>query len=113
MAASGADTCQVRLPSGDLLAAKPASPLKSGDMAVVAIRPEAIRPCAGASSATGEAEIIEAVYTGDQLRLRCRAFGIDNLQIKVSSADMPAPMGAGARLHFAIAPEAIRAMAAG
>lgn len=108
---AGAQGCRLRLPSGDLLAGKATAGLAPGDKAIVAIRPEAIRPCAGGQEAVGEAEIIEAVYTGDQLRLRCRAFGIDNLQIKISSADMPVQAAAGTRLRFAIAPEAVRAMA--
>lgn len=111
VARSDGQDCQVRLPSGDLLAGKAAAGLASGDKAVVAIRPEAIRPCANGQAATGEAEIIEAIYTGDQLRMRCRAFGIDNLQIKVSSADMPAQAAPGTRLRFLIVPEAVRAMA--
>lgn len=111
VARSDGQDCQLRLPSGDLLAGKAAVGLTSGDKAVVAIRPEAIRPCANGQAATAEAEIIEAVYTGDQLRMRCRAFGIDNLQIKISSADMPAQAAAGTRLRFSIAPEAVRAMA--
>lgn len=110
IARSDGQDCQMRLPSGDILAGKAAAGLASGDKVVVAIRPEAIRPCASGQDATAEAEIIEAVYTGDQLRMRCRAFGIDNLQIKISSADMPA-QAAGTRLRFSIAPEAVRAMA--
>lgn len=111
VAASGMEGCQVRLPSGDLLAGAAATAFAPGDKAVVAIRPEAIRPCSGAQGAVGEAEIIEAVYTGDQLRMRCHAFGIDNLQIKVSPADMPAHAGAGTKMRFTIAPEAVRVMA--
>lgn len=110
--ADGKDGCRLRLPSGEFITGRSASPLLPGDEAIVAIRPEAIRPCADNMSADGEAQVIEAIYTGDILRVRCRAFGIEDLQIKLSSAALPASADPGDKIRFTIAPEAVRAMAA-
>ncbi|MBZ9772199.1 ABC transporter ATP-binding protein [Mesorhizobium sp. CO1-1-8] len=105
-----AETCQLRLGSGQVFSGRPAAALKAGDPAHVAIRPEAIRACSPDEPGAAPAEVLEAFYTGDQLRIRCSAFGVDTVLVKVSSGSDRPHFHIGQKIGLAIGVDAVRAL---
>jgi putative spermidine/putrescine transport system ATP-binding protein len=107
---SDSETCGLRLPSGDVVRACSTARLAAGAEAFASIRPEAIHVCVDGETADAQAEIIEAFFTGDQLRLRCRAFGVDTLLVKISSASVRSRLNAGQKIGLAVKEGATRAL---
>jgi len=106
--ASDAEVCKLELRSGHVMSGRPASGLKPGDPALISVRPEVIRVCAAAEPGALPAEIVEVFYTGDQLRLRCKAFGMDNVLVKVSSGSRGSNVDVGDKITLAIGDDAVR-----
>ncbi len=102
--------CDVALPSGDVLRAHAARRLGAGSRALAIIRPEAIRLCPERERGTFAAEILEVIYTGDQIRLYCRAHGVERLQVKLFSAAGHLNLEPGRTVMLAVEPDAVCAL---
>jgi len=108
-----AETCTVKLASGDIIDAKPINVTKPGEKTLVSIRPERVefnkeRLQAGAH--TLQAEVLEFIYMGDIFRTRLRVAGRDDFVVKTRNAPDQVRLKPGETIEIGWLPEDCRAL---
>lgn len=92
--------CQVRLPGGTLLRGVNVNQAKIGDSVHGSVRPERMRLAQPGQDNCLPATVMDVMYFGDHLRLRCMAEGDTELMVKLPlhMGDIPTP-GRSVQLH--------------
>jgi len=108
-----ANTCTVKLDSGEIIDAKPVNVSAAGDRTLVSIRPERVefnkdRLQAGAH--TLHAEVLEFIYMGDIFRTRLRVAGRDDFVVKTRNAPDQVRLQPGQQIEIGWLPEDCRAL---
>ena len=108
-----ANTCTVKLDSGEIIDAKPVNVSAAGDRTLVSIRPERVefnkdRLQAGAH--TLHAEVLEFIYMGDIFRTRLRVAGRDDFVVKTRNAPDQVRLQPGEQIEIGWLPEDCRAL---
>ena len=98
-AADGA-CCQVMLPGGALLRGINVNQAGAGDVVHASVRPERLSLAQAGQDNCLPAQVMDVMYFGDHLRLRCIAEGDADVMVKLAlnAGDVPAP-GQAVRLH--------------
>lgn len=109
----GGGTCQVRLDSGEVIAATPVNVSAKGDRTLVSIRPERIEfkdEMMPKGATTIDAEVLEFIYMGDLFRTRLRVAGSDDFVIKSRNTQGQRMLAPGERIKIGWAPQDARAL---
>ena len=109
----GAETCTVKLDSGDIIDAKPVNVSKPGDRTLVSIRPERVefnKERLQAGVHTLKAEVLEFIYMGDIFRTRLRVAGRDDFVVKTRNAPDQVRLKPGETIEIGWLPTDCRAL---
>ena len=109
----GAGTCQVRLDSGEVIAATPVNVTAKGDRTLVSIRPERVEfktEMMPDGATTIDAEVLEFIYMGDLFRTRLRVAGRDDFVIKSRNTQGQRILATGEKIKIGWAPQDARAL---
>jgi putative spermidine/putrescine transport system ATP-binding protein len=109
----GGGKCQVRLDSGEVIAATPVNVTAKGDRTLVSIRPERIEfkdEMMPKGATTIDAEVLEFIYMGDLFRTRLRVAGSDDFVIKSRNTQGQRMLAPGERIKIGWAPQDARAL---
>ncbi|SKA63548.1 ABC transporter ATP-binding protein [Enterovibrio nigricans] len=81
--------CQVKVPNGDVITAKPIAVGKEGEISTLSLRPERIiiNPSNGTLPNIFDAKVEEVIYLGDHLRTRVKVCESDEFIIKTPNAE--------------------------
>ncbi|CZF81275.1 Spermidine/putrescine import ATP-binding protein PotA [Grimontia celer] len=81
--------CQVKIPNGDIITAKPVAVGQTGEKSTLSLRPEriVINPEQGVLSNIFDAKVEEVIYLGDHLRTRVSVCESDEFIIKTPNAE--------------------------
>ena len=99
--------CNVRLPDGVQLRGINVNAARVGDTVQCGTRPERLQIARMASANTFESQVLDVIYFGDHLRLRCEVAGQPDATIKMplSHPQLPAP---GQTIHVHAPEEHLR-----
>lgn len=99
--------CTVALPSGVQLQGINVNQAQAGDTVQCGVRPERLQVAAQAGPNTFEARMIDLIYFGDHLRVRCELSGQEPATIKMPLAHAALPQP-GQTIHVYAPPEHLR-----
>ena len=105
--------CRATLPGGETILATAVSAFSLGDEVDLVLRPEKVTLGAAATACANRftARVIEAVFLGDQLRIRLALFGRDDFVLKLPNAAGRAALEPGATVEIGWRAEDCRALA--
>jgi len=90
--------CEVRLPSGVQLRGFNVNAARVGDKVQCGTRPERLKIAEGASANTFQGKVLDVIYFGDHLRLRCELPGQPDATVKMPLGHHQLPE-AGQTIH--------------
>ncbi len=99
----GADSCEVKLDSGDVIDAKPVNVSKAGERTRVSIRPERVefnRDRLLSDAHTLKAHVKEFIYMGDIFRFRLSVAGNEDFIVKTRNAPDAVRLKAGQEIEI-------------
>jgi len=99
--------CTVRMANGVTLQGANVNQAKTGDTVQCSIRPERLHIAAAAGANTFAAKVLDTIYFGDHLRLRCAVEGQAEATIKMALAHDQLPT-IGQTIHIAAPQEHLR-----
>lgn len=87
--AMDAERCQVKVPSGEIITAKPVAVSQQGESSTLSLRPEriVINPNENGLDNVFNASVEEVIYLGDHLRTRVSVCGSNEFIIKTPNAE--------------------------
>jgi putative spermidine/putrescine transport system ATP-binding protein len=101
------DHCEVRLPNGVQLRGINVNAAAVGDAVQCGTRPERLQIAQASSANTFKSEVLDVIYFGDHLRLRCKVAGQPDATIKVPLAHPQLPVP-GQTIHVHAPQEHLR-----
>ncbi|MGO4909167.1 ABC transporter ATP-binding protein [Pseudorhodobacter sp. W20_MBD10_FR17] len=104
---------EVRLTTGELIAATPVNVTKKGEKTLVSIRPERVEfkpEMMPAGAHMIEAEVLEFIYMGDLFRTRLRVAGHDDFVIKSRNTQGQTMLRPGEKIKIGWSPADARAL---
>ncbi|MFE3837779.1 ABC transporter ATP-binding protein [Pseudogemmobacter sonorensis] len=108
-----ATSAKVRLSTGELIVATPVNIRAKGQKVLVSIRPERVEFKAGLvpeGVPMLDARVLEVIYMGDILRVRCHVAGTDDFVIKMRNTLGQTKLSAGEEIKVGWHPEDARAL---
>jgi putative spermidine/putrescine transport system ATP-binding protein len=104
---------EVRLTTGELIAATPVNVTKTGEKTLVSIRPERVEfkpEMMPPGAHMIEAEVLEFIYMGDLFRTRLRVAGHDDFVIKSRNTQGQTMLRPGQKIKIGWSPADARAL---